>query len=59
MPLENDMKTPREFRGVTGILNRAMVLIVTLYIGLGLFGYIKYGAEVKPTVTVNLPDNEM
>lgn len=59
MPLENDMKTPREFRGVTGILNRAMVLIVSLYIGLGLLGYLKYGEDVEPTVTVNLPQNEM
>lgn len=59
MPLENEMKTPKDFCGMTGILNRAMVLIVSLYMGLGLFGYLKYGADVESTVTVNLPEEEM
>lgn len=53
------MKTPKDFRGITGVLNRAMVLIVTLYIGVGLAGYIKYGADVESTVTVNLPQQDM
>lgn len=53
------MKTPKDFRGTTGILNRAMFLIVSLYIALGLLGYIKYGADVQPTITVNLPEKEM
>lgn len=59
MPLENEMKTPKDFRGPTGILNRAMSIIIALYIGLGLSGYLKYGAEVKGTVTVNLPEKDM
>lgn len=59
MPLENEMKTPKDFRGATGILNRAMCLIVALYIGLGLAGYMRYGANVQPTVTVNLPEKEL
>lgn len=59
MPLENEMKTPKNFRGPTGILNRAMAIIIALYIGLGLAGYLKYGAEVKGTVTVNLPNDEL
>lgn len=59
MPLENEMKTPREFRGPTGILNRAMCLIIALYIGLGLAGYMKYGANTESSVTLNLPDDEL
>lgn len=59
MPLENEMKTPRDFRGKTGILNRAMVIIVSLYTGLGLFGYLKYGADIESTITVNLPQDDM
>lgn len=59
MPLENEMKTPKDFRGPTGILNRAMCLIVALYIALGLAGYIKYGEHVAATVTVNLPEKEL
>lgn len=59
MPLENEMKTPKDFRGPTGILNRAMCIIIVLYIGLGLAGYLKYGNEVKGTITVNLPENDV
>lgn len=52
MPLENEMKTPKDFRGPIGILNRAMFIIIALYIGLGLAGYLKYGSAVKGTGTV-------
>ncbi|XP_031630120.1 proton-coupled amino acid transporter-like protein CG1139 [Contarinia nasturtii] len=58
MPLENEMRTPKDFRGSTGILNRAMFLIVALYIGLGLTGYLRYGDEIKPTITINLPQTD-
>lgn len=59
MPLENEMKNPKDFRGPTGILNRSMCLVVGLYMALGLFGYIKYGPDVEPTITLNLPSNEL
>lgn len=59
MPIENKMKRPKDFRGATGILNRSMFLIVFLYVSLGLIGYLKYGSDVEPTITVNLPHNEM
>lgn len=58
MPLENEMRTPKDFRGPTGILNRAMCLIVAIYIGLGLSGYLRYGEAVQPTITVNLPQKD-
>jgi len=59
MPLKNEMKNPRDFGGVCGVLNRAMIPIVLLFISLGLFGYLKYGAAVQGTITLNLPSNEM
>lgn len=59
MPLENEMKTPKDFRGSTGVLNRAMCLVVSLYTALGLAGYLKYGENVAATVTLNLPENEL
>lgn len=85
MPLENEMQTPKDFRGKTGkinyltlaifyslrknyyltllsntgILNRAMVIIVALYILLGITGYIRYGADVQSTITVNLPAEDV
>jgi proton-coupled amino acid transporter len=59
MPLENEMKTPKSFGGPLGVLNRAMVSIIVLYVGMGLFGYLKYGDESAGSITLNLPKDEM
>ncbi|KAF4519395.1 hypothetical protein B566_EDAN008703 [Ephemera danica] len=59
MPLENNMKTPRSFGGWNGVLNKAMVIIISLYVGLGLFGYLKYGDAVEGSITLNLPIEEI
>lgn len=59
MPLENSMKNPNHFIGKVGILNIAMFIVVLLYGVIGLFGYLKYGAIVKGSVTLNLPDSEI
>lgn len=58
MPLENEMKTPKAFGGSFGVLNKAMSIIVVLYVGMGLFGYFKYGHNVLGSITLNLPENE-
>lgn len=36
-----------------------MVIIVVLYVGMGLFGYLRFGADVKGSITLNLPENDM
>lgn len=59
MPLENEMRTPKAFGGGFGVLNRSMILIIFLYVGMGLFGYLKYGANIKGSITLNLPQNEL
>ena len=59
LPLENEMKTPKKFGGSCGVLNVAMILIVFLYVGMGLFGYLKYGGDVEGSITLNLPANDM
>jgi proton-coupled amino acid transporter len=53
------MKTPKSFGGTFGVLNCAMVLIVALYVGMGFFGYMKYGSGALGSITLNLPSNEM
>lgn len=58
MPLENEMKTPQGFGGTFGVLNKAMSIIVVLYIGMGLFGYFKYGHDARGSLTLNLPEGE-
>lgn len=53
------MKSPKAFVGATGILNRAMFIVIAVYAGLGLCGYLKYGDKVESPVTLNLPPNEL
>lgn len=57
MPLENEMRTPHSYVGLTGVLSRAFIIIVVLYIGMGLFGYLKYGSAIGSTITLNLELN--
>lgn len=59
LPLENEMKTPKAFGGTFGVLNKAMVVIVFLYVGMGFFGYLNYGDEIKGSITLNLPPEDM
>uniref|UniRef100_A0A182MCC9 Amino acid transporter transmembrane domain-containing protein n=1 Tax=Anopheles culicifacies TaxID=139723 RepID=A0A182MCC9_9DIPT len=59
LPLENEMKTPKKFGGNFGVLNKAMILIVTLYVGMGFFGYLNYGSAIKGSITLNLPEGEI
>lgn len=57
IPLENEMKTPKSYVGWTGVLNRAFMIIVFLYIGMGLFGYLRYGDEIRDSITLSLEIN--
>ncbi|XP_045784934.1 proton-coupled amino acid transporter-like protein CG1139 isoform X1 [Maniola jurtina] len=55
LPLENEMKNPKSFVGTFGVLNRGMVSIIILYVGMGLFGYLQYGEAAAGSITLNLP----
>uniref|UniRef100_A0A1A9W4P4 Amino acid transporter transmembrane domain-containing protein n=1 Tax=Glossina brevipalpis TaxID=37001 RepID=A0A1A9W4P4_9MUSC len=55
MSLENDMKNPAHFIGCPSVLNLGMGVVVSLYTLVGFFGYLKYGAETKGSITLNLP----
>ncbi|XP_047530703.1 proton-coupled amino acid transporter-like protein pathetic isoform X2 [Vanessa atalanta] len=57
LPLENNMKTPEDFGGWTGVLNTGMVIVAALYTAIGFFGYLKYGAAVSGSITLNLPND--
>ncbi|GBM93852.1 Proton-coupled amino acid transporter 1, partial [Araneus ventricosus] len=52
LPLENEMKRKRSFKK---IVNLGMTIVVCMYLLIGICGYIKYGADVKPSITFNLP----
>uniref|UniRef100_A0A8D8UX78 Proton-coupled amino acid transporter 4 n=1 Tax=Cacopsylla melanoneura TaxID=428564 RepID=A0A8D8UX78_9HEMI len=59
MPLENEMKKPKNFTSTFGVLNVAMLSIALIYAAFGFFGYLKYGEEVLGSITLNLPPTEI
>ncbi|KAK5639982.1 hypothetical protein RI129_010793 [Pyrocoelia pectoralis] len=59
IPLENEMKDPKAFGGIFGVLNRGMVAVVLLYGSLGLLGYLSYGPLIEASVTLNLPKGKI
>ncbi|CAK1578029.1 unnamed protein product [Parnassius mnemosyne] len=59
MPVENEMAKPEHFLGCPGVLNVAMTIVIGLYGLVGFFGYIKYGDDVRGSVTLNLPQDEL
>jgi len=58
MPVENSMKKPQHFLGCPGVLNTAMITVVTLYAVIGFFGYVKYGDKILGSITLNLKEGE-
>ncbi|KAB0798833.1 hypothetical protein PPYR_06713 [Photinus pyralis] len=59
LPIENTMKNPAKFLGATGALNVSMVIVGILYTLFGLFGFLRYGEDTKPSITLNLPIEEI
>lgn len=48
------MKEPKSFGNACGVLNIGMFSIITLYIGMGLFGYLRYGSAVEGSITFSI-----
>jgi len=59
MPLENSMKTPQNFVGICGVLNKGMSGVTLVYILLGFLGYLRYGTATQGSITLNLPVEEV
>uniref|UniRef100_A0A1B6EEK5 Amino acid transporter transmembrane domain-containing protein n=1 Tax=Clastoptera arizonana TaxID=38151 RepID=A0A1B6EEK5_9HEMI len=56
LPIENSMKNPSNFLGWKGVFSRAMAFVILLSLVTGAFGYIKYGDDVKGSISLNLPN---
>ena len=41
--------------GWNGVLSTALHLVTIIYVGMGFFGYLKYGDQVEAAITLNLP----
>ncbi|XP_004697152.2 proton-coupled amino acid transporter 2 isoform X1 [Echinops telfairi] len=53
LPLENNMEDSRRF---PAILYLGMSIITSLYIIIGVLGYLKFGDDIKASITLNLPN---
>ncbi|EDW69633.1 proton-coupled amino acid transporter-like protein pathetic isoform X1 [Drosophila virilis] len=58
MPLENNMKTPKNFLGICGVLSQGMSGVTLIYMLLGFLGYMRYGNATGESITLNLPIEE-
>merc|ERR1711892_1218475 len=59
LPIENQMSKPKDMLGWNGVLNTSMITISALYIGMGFFGYLKYGELTAASITLNLPQGDI
>lgn len=59
MPVENSMKNPHHFLSCPSVLNITMTIVVSLYTVLGVFGYLKYVEDIKGSITLNIPTEDI
>ncbi|KAH8364639.1 hypothetical protein KR084_009511 [Drosophila pseudotakahashii] len=59
LALGRSMRTPEDFLGPCGVLNRGMIVVITFYALFGFFGYWRYGQETSNSILQNLPENEI
>ena len=57
MPLHEKMREPSAFLGKAGVLNLGLTITIALYLAVGFYGYLKYGDDVKGSITLNLPSD--
>lgn len=55
LPLQNAMRKPRDFHRPAGVLNVGMVIVTSLFLVIGFFGYLKYGDAIESSISLNLP----
>lgn len=59
MPLENNMRTPQNFIGICGVMNKGMSTVTLIYILLGFLGYARYPNSTNDLITTDLDINEI
>merc|ERR1712141_291217 len=59
LPIENQMRRPKDMLGWNGVLMTSMGLVAALYVAMGFYGYLRYGEEIKASITLNLPPGDI
>ncbi|XP_063234102.1 proton-coupled amino acid transporter-like protein CG1139 isoform X2 [Bacillus rossius redtenbacheri] len=59
IPMRREMKHPRRFASKLGVFHVGTVVVSVLYLTIGFFGYLAYGADALGSVTLNLPLREV
>ncbi|XP_061706761.1 proton-coupled amino acid transporter-like protein CG1139 [Cydia pomonella] len=59
MPVENEMKKPQHFLRCPSVLYISMSVVISLFTVFGFFGYVQFGDDVKGSITLNLPNNDI
>lgn len=57
LPLQQEMKNPKQFSTMFGALNVGMGIVTGLIILTGFMGYLKFGDAVRGSLTLNLPED--
>jgi amino acid permease len=55
LPIYNRLKKREQFGSFLGIINVSFFSILVLYFVVGLLGFLRYGPDVKDSITLNLP----
>ena len=45
--------------GWNGVLMTSMGLVAALYVAMGFYGYLRDGEDIKASITLNLPPEDM
>ena len=48
------MRDPKALPALFGVLDMAMTIVCVLYITVGFYGYIEFGADAQGSVTLNV-----
>lgn len=55
LPIQNQMTNPKKMLGVLGTLNISISSCGIFALVMGIFGYLKFGSDIKTSITLNLP----
>lgn len=52
------MNKPQQFLGYPSVLLIAMTVVIVMYTVLGFLGFVRFGDEIRGSITLNLPTDE-